>query len=155
MTASKNRRRRSGSVLVEFTIATSVLIPLFLGGWAFGFTFYQYVQLENAVRSGARYASIRTYDTSSTAPSAAFLSAVQKMTVYGDPNADTTSATPVVNGLTTNNVSLTVAFDATNTVPSTMTVAIINFQVQSYPGRVTLNGKPYVWFPFVGTYGPP
>lgn len=147
------KKRRSGSVLVEFTIATSVLVPLFLGGWAFGFTFYQYVQLENAVRSGARYASIRTYDSSTTTPSTAFLTAVQKMTVYGDPNANTTTATPVVNGLGTSNVALTVAF--ANGVPSTMTVSITGFQVQSYPTKVTLNGKPYVWFPFVGTYGPP
>ena len=70
-------RRRSGSVMVEFTVATSVLIPLFLGGWAFGFTFYQYVQLENAVRSGARYASLRTYDSATSTPSSAFLTAVQ------------------------------------------------------------------------------
>jgi len=150
---SKNRRRQSGSVMVEFTIATSVLIPLFIGGWAFGFTFYQYAQLENAVRSGARYAAVRTYDSATSTPSSAFLTAVQKMTVYGDPNADTTTATPVVLGLTTSNVSLTVGFS--NGVPSTMTVSIVNFSVQSYPSRVTLSGKPYVWFPYVGTFGPP
>jgi Flp pilus assembly protein TadG len=140
--------------MVEFTLATSVLIPLFLGGWAFGYTFYQYVQLENAVRAGARYASVRTYDgPPNSTPTAAFQTAVYKMTVYGDPNADTSTATPVVSGLTTSNVTLSVSW--ANSVPSTVTVSITGFAVQSYPFRVTLNGKPYVWFPYVGTFGPP
>jgi Flp pilus assembly protein TadG len=146
------RRQRSGSVLVEFTFAVTVLTPLFLGGWAFGYTFYQYAQLQNAVRSGARYAAARTYDSQTATASAAFLTAVQNVTVYGDPNANTSTATPVVTGLTPSNVNLTVAMS--NGVPSTMTVSIINFQVQSYPSQVTLNGKPYVWFPYIGTYGP-
>jgi Flp pilus assembly protein TadG len=138
--------------MVEFTFALLVLVPLFLGGWAFGYTFYQYGQLQNAVRSGARYAATRTYDSDTTSPSAAFTAAVQKMTVYGDPNANTSTATPVVSGLTTSNVNLTVAFAASGG-PSTMTVSITNFQVNSYPTKVTLNGKPYVWFPFIGTWG--
>jgi Flp pilus assembly protein TadG len=146
-------RRNSGSVTLEFTFSTLLLIPVFLGGWAFGFTFFQYAQLENAVRAGARYASEQTYDSNSITPSSSFLTAVQKMTVYGDPAADPTTATPVVAGLTTNNVQLTVGF--TNSAPSTMTVAITGFQVNSYIGRTTLNGKPYVWFPFVGIFGPP
>jgi hypothetical protein len=36
-----------------------------------------------------------------------------------------------------------------------MTVAITNFQLQSYTNKVSLNGKPYVWFPYLGTWGPP
>ena len=75
------------------------------------------------------------------------------MTVYGDPNANSSTATPVVNGLTTSNVQLTVTF--ANGVPSTTAVSITNFQVQSYPVQVTLSGKPYVWFPYLGTFGPP
>jgi len=34
-------------------------------------------------------------------------------------------------------------------------VSITNFHVQPYIGTVTLNGKPYVWFPYLGTWGPP
>ena len=146
-------RPNSGSITIEFTLSMLLLIPVFLGGWAFGFTFFQYAQLENAVRAGARYASEQTYDSATTTPSANFLTAVQNMTVYGDPAADPTTATPVVSGLSTNNVRLTVGF--TNGAPSTMTVAITGFQVNSYIGKTTLNGKPYVWFPFVGNFGPP
>ena len=146
-------RGESGSVMIEFTLSLLVLSPLFLGAWAFGYTFFQYTQLENAVRNGARYASSQNYDSADTTPSSAFLTAVQKMTVYGDPNADTTTATPVVSGLTTSNVSLTVTF--ANSAPSAMTVQITGFRVNSYIGKVTLNGKPYVWFPYVGYWTPP
>jgi Flp pilus assembly protein TadG len=138
---------------VEFALCTLLLIPVFLGTWSFGFTFFQYAQLENAVRSGARYASVRTYDSASTTPSSAFLTAVQKATVYGDPAADTATATPVVAGLTPAKVQLAVTF--TSGAPSGMTVSITNFQVQSYLNKVTLTGKPYVWFPYLGTWGPP
>jgi len=138
---------------VEFALCVLLLIPVFLGTWAFGFTFFQYAQLKNAVRAGARYASEQTYDSASTTPSSAFLTAVQKMTVYGDPAADTEAATPIVAGLTTSNVKLTVQF--TSGAPSSTTVSITNFDVVSFIGKVTLNGKPYVWFPYLGTWGPP
>ena len=146
-------RKERGSVMVEFTLAMLFLLPMFLGAWAFGFTFYQYAQLENAVRAGARYAAQQTYDSATTTPSSAFLTAVQKMTVYGDPAADPSTATPVVMGLTPSNVQLAVTFTAS--APSAMTVSITNFKVQTYGGKVTLNGKPYVWFPFTGYWGPP
>ena len=146
-------RQQRGSITIEFTLCTLLLIPVFLGTWEFGFTFFQYAQLKNAVRAGARYASEQTYDSADTTPTAAFLTKVQKMTVYGDPAADTTSATPVVAGLTPNNVQLTVQF--TSGAPSSTTVSITNFKVLSYTGKVTLNGKPYVWFPYLGTRGPP
>ena len=145
--------QQRGSVTIEFTLCTLLLIPLFLGTWEFGFTFFQYAQLKGAVRAGARYASEQTYDSASTTPSTAFLTAVQKMTVYGDPAADTSSATPIVAGLTTSNVQLTVQF--TSGAPSATTVAITNFKVLSYNGMTTLNGKPSVWFPYLGTWGPP
>jgi Flp pilus assembly protein TadG len=139
--------------MIEFTLSMLVLAPLFLGSWAFGYTFFQYAQLENAVRAGARYASSLNYDSNSTTPSSSFLTAVQKMTVYGDPNANTGTTTPVITGLTTSNVALTVTF--TNGAPSSVTVNVTGFQVNTYIGKVTLNGKPYVWFPYVGYWTPP
>jgi Flp pilus assembly protein TadG len=139
--------------MIEFTLSMLVLIPLFLGTWAFGYNFFQYSELQDAVRAGARFASLQTYDSATTAPSNSFLTAVQNATVYGDPNADPSSAKPVVSGLTTSNVQLNVGFAVG--APSTMTVAITGFQVQSFPGKVNLNGKPYASFPFLGIWGPP
>jgi Flp pilus assembly protein TadG len=155
MKRTRRSRVQRGSVMIEFTLSMLVLVPLFMGAWAFGYTFFQYSQLENAVRAGARYASTLNYDSAANSgPSASFLTAVQNMTVYGDPAADTTTATPVVTGLTTSNVALTVAF-GNGGAPSTMTVNITGFQVNSYIGKISLNGKPYVWFPYVGYWSPP
>ena len=150
---TSKRSQRSGSVMVEFTLSLTFLIPLFLGAWSFGYTFFQYSQLENAVRSGARYAAMRTYDSATSTPSSSFSTAVKKMTVYGDPSADTSTATPKVTGLTTDNVVLTVAFSSG--APSTVTVAITNFTVRAYTQTVNLTNHPYVWFPYVGYFAPP
>lgn len=145
-------RRQAGSAMIEFVFSSLLIVPIFLGTWSFGTTFYLYARLESAVRDGARYASIQTYDSSTTTPSTSFLQAVQYMTVYGDPNADPATAKALVPNLTTGNVQLTVTF--TNNAPSQMTVAITGYTVPSYASSVTLNGKPYVSFPFVGMWGP-
>lgn len=153
MKMSTRRRRQHGSALIQFTFASLLIIPIFLGTWSFGTTFYLYSRLENAVRDGARYASIQTYDSINNTPSASFQQAVQYMTVYGDPNANPATATPLVPNLTTSNVQLTVTFNANN-APSQMTVSITGYSVPSYANRVTLSGKPYVSFPFVGQWAP-
>ncbi len=139
--------------MVEFTLAMTFLIPLFLGLWEFGFAFYRYGVLENGVRAGARYASLRRYESATTSPTAAFLTAVKNVTVYGDPAADASTAKPIVPGLTTDNVQLAVTF--TSGAPSSVTVSINNFRLPTYIGNMTLRGKPYVWFPYMGTFGPP
>jgi hypothetical protein len=53
-------------------------------------------------------------------------------------------------------VALTVSSaDGVNGPPTAMTVTITGFRVNSYIGKVTLNNKPYVWFPYVGYWSPP
>jgi len=142
-------RTRSGSVLVEFTLSAAFLIALFLGVWQFGYGFYIYNELEEAVRAGARYASLSTYNSANATPTAAFQTAVQNIVVYGNPAGGTT---PVAPGLTTANVSVTVTF---TTVPTEMNVAITGYQLPTYFGSQALNGKPTTTFPFVGVFGPP
>jgi Flp pilus assembly protein TadG len=141
--------RRSGSVLVEFTLSATFLIAVFLGVWQFGYGFYIYSELEQSVRAGARYASLRTYNSADSTPTSDFLTAVQNVVVYGDPAGGTT---PVAPGLTTANVAVTVTF---TTVPTTMNVAITGYKLPTYFGNQTLNGKPTTSFPFVGVFGPP
>lgn len=147
------RRGSSGTAVIELTLSMLTLAPLFLGAASFGYTFYIYEKLSNSVRTGARYASTLTYDSATSTPTSTFSTAVKKMTVYGDPAANTSTATPIVSGLTTSNVNLTVTF--TTGVPTGMTVAITGYQVPSYMGQLTLNNKPYAWFPFTGLFGPP
>jgi Flp pilus assembly protein TadG len=144
------RRRRRGGVIIEFTLALTFLITLFIGGWAYGFSFYIYGELENAVRNGARYASKLPYDSSSSTPSSSFLTKVQQMTVYGDPTVS--NGTPVAPNLTTSNVSVNVTMS--NNAPASVTVAITGYTLPGY-WNVTLNNKPYVWFPYLGYWSPP
>jgi hypothetical protein len=73
--------------MVEFTLSMMALAPLFLGAATFGYTFYVYSKLVTAVRTGSRYASTIKYDSATTTPTSTFLTAVRKMTVYGDPDA--------------------------------------------------------------------
>lgn len=136
---------------MELTLSLTFLSALFLGTWQYGYTFYIYAELEQAVRDGARYAAELTYDSGTSTPSADFQTAVQNAVVYGDP-APASGTAPVAPGLTTNNVLLTVTW--VNGVPTAMTVAITGYQIPTYFGNATLNGKPTTTFPFVGTFGP-
>ena len=146
------RQRRKGTVLVELTLSLTFLTALFLGTWQYGYAFYIYGELEQAVRAGSRYASLQTYNSGTSTPLDAFQTAVQNVVVYGDP-APANGATPVAPGLTTNNVSVTVTW--VNGAPTEMNVAITNYQLPTYFGNTTLNGKPTTTFPFVGIFGPP
>jgi Flp pilus assembly protein TadG len=142
-------RDRKGSALVEFAIGSAVLVAVFTGTFQFGFTFLQYNNLENAVARGARYASVATYDSATTTPSGAFQTAVQNMVLYGSTTAGTS---PVLPGLTTSNVTLTVTF--TNGIPTAMTVAITGYTVNSVFTTFTLNNKPQVTCPYLGLWSP-
>ena len=139
-----------GSVLIEFTLSATVLTLLFLGAWQFGYAFYVYAELDQAVRAGARYASLRTYDSATSLPTDAFLAAVQNEVVYGDPAG---GATPIVPNLTTGNVSLSVAF--TNSAPTSVAVAITNFPISALFTNITLINKPTSQFAYQGVFGPP
>jgi len=143
---------RRGSVLVELTLSLTFLCALFLGTWQYGYTFFIYGELESAVRAGARYASMQTYNSANSTPTAAFETAVQNVVVYGDP-APANGATPVAPGLTTANVAVTPNFN--NSAPVSITVSITGYTVPTYFGNTTLTGKPTTTFPFVGIFGPP
>lgn len=146
------RRTRGGHSIVELTLSLTFLACLFLGVWQFGYAFYNYAKLEQAVRDGGRYASMATYDSPNPTPSTAFQTAVQNVVVYGDPSPPN-NAVPVAPGLSTGNVALTVTFG--NGVPTAISVAINNYSLPAYFGSMILNNKPAAWFPYVGTFGPP
>ncbi|MBI3681634.1 MAG: pilus assembly protein [Acidobacteria bacterium] len=143
---------RKGNILLEFAIGSSLLLSLFTATFQFGFTFYRYNTLYNAVRNGAHYASMKAYDSQSATPSTAFSAAVQNMVVYGTPNPDE-SDNLVVPGLSPGSVTVEVAF--ANGVPSTVTVGVTSFQVDAVFKRYTFSSKPRITFPFLGRYSPP
>ena len=146
----KRASGRRGSAVVEFTICLPVLVSLFLGTQRFGYTFYLYNELEQGVRAGARYASLRTYNSSTAVPDSAYLDAVRNVVVYGTPAGGTQ---PIVPGLATGNVSVTVTFQ--NSAPAWVNVMIVQFQLPGVVGSLQLDHTPSTSFPFMGVYAPP
>ena len=144
-----SRRRQRGSSMVELALAVPVMTIAFAGCFQFGYYFYIYGRLENAVRAGARYAAVRNYDSSSETPSTAFSTAVKNMAVYADPGGGTSAVVP---GLSTSNVSLTVTMG--NNIPSEMTVSISGFQVDTVFKTFTMTGKPFATFRYGGKLSP-
>ncbi|HTA70034.1 MAG TPA: TadE/TadG family type IV pilus assembly protein [Bryobacteraceae bacterium] len=141
-----------GSVFIEFALSFLVLFSIFTGAFEFGYAFYSYNTLVNAVREGARYASLKPYDSASSTPSTDFNTAVQNMVVYANPSPSN-HATPILHGLSTSNVNLTVL--TSGSAPVQMTVSISNFSIDAVFGTVTLNGNPSVSFPYLGIPTPP
>lgn len=144
----RRREKQGGNALIEFALAFCFLFPLLAGTFQFGYAFFIYNELQNAVRQGARYAAFKTYDSASATPSTAFTNAVKNAVVYGSPSGGTT---PVVPSLGTSNVNLTVTF--AGGVPDVMTVSIQNYTLDAFIRTFTLS-KPSASFSYVGRYAP-
>lgn len=140
-------KRQRGSVMVEFALLLPLLVSLFLGTWQFGYAYYLYGELEQAVRDGGRYASLRSYDAAN--PSV-YQSAVQNVVVYGNPAGGTQRVVP---GLLLSNVTVTTPSFAGASQPK-VTVSISGYQLPAMFSRIVLNGKPGNQFPFLGNWAP-
>jgi Flp pilus assembly protein TadG len=144
--SARRGRSERGSALVEFALAAPLMVSLFLGVWNFGYAFYLYNQLEQAVRAGGRYASLAGYDGNN--PSA-YTAAVRNMVVYGDPAGGTQAVVP---GLSTVNVNVRLNFSGG--FPSTIDIQIQNYNLPGIFSGITLNGKPSDQFPYLGNWAP-
>lgn len=131
----RRRNARSGTALIEFAGSLILLSTLFTGIFQVGYTFYSYERLENSVRAGARYASLRAR---SATPSA-LVDAVRNLVVYADPSPSAGSK-PLMPGLAPSNVDVAVRDKA-------VTVSIRGFQVDSLFSKVRLDNRPTVTFP--------
>jgi Flp pilus assembly protein TadG len=118
---SKNNER--GAALFEFAIVATVFMMVLFGVVEFGRLFWTHNALRDAARRGARYAAIRKND-------AAGMQAVKNMVVFGDPNANPSTATPVVSGLTPSNVVLEYQNYNGVLLSSRTTVSITNYNFQ-------------------------
>ncbi len=142
------RKRQGGNALIEFALAFGFLFPLLAGTFQFGYAFFVYNELQNAVRQGARYAAYKTYDSSSATPSTTFANSVKNAVVYGNPAGGTV---PIVPSLTTSNVNLQVTFTAG--VPAMMTVSIQDYTLDAFLRTFSIS-KPAASFSYVGVYAP-
>jgi Flp pilus assembly protein TadG len=137
---------RKGNAMLEFALGATILFAAFAGTFQYGYTFYQYNLLEHAVNQGARYASMRPYDSTTATPTDTFKTAVKNMVVYGNPTGGTTA---VVRNLTTANVNVSATFSSG--IPSTVTVSVTNFTVNAIFGTTTFN-KPTATYPYTGIW---
>jgi Flp pilus assembly protein TadG len=137
--AEKSLRRlgkgQDGSSMIELAIVFPILLLLFAGTAELGRLFNHYTTLAKATEVGARYLSTSGDATSSNASlvAAATLQA-QSLVVCG--YTDCTSKTPIVAGLTTANVKVTLPVAGA-------TVKYVKVEIQSYtyqPGVFNLAG---------------
>jgi Flp pilus assembly protein TadG len=143
------RKRERGSALVEFALSFGLLFPVFAGVFQFGYAYYIYNTLENAVRGGGRYASVRAYDSATSTPSSAYLAAVRNMVIYGNPSGTGTAVAP---GLAPEKVTVSIAMD--RNAPVRVTVGITNYTIDAVVRTFTLVSKPRVTFAYMGRFAP-
>ena len=117
----KTNKNQRGAALVEFAIVAGVFLTVLFSIVEFGRLLWTHNALTDAARRGARYATVRKDD-------AAGILAVKNMVVYGDPNANPGTATPVVSGLTTGNVTVSYANYNGIQLSARATVSITNYQ---------------------------
>jgi len=153
----KNRLgSRRGNAMIEFALASFVLIPLFVGTFQFGYTFYVYNLLCTQMRAGARYASLKTFKCLASSEIDSFKTSVKNMVMYGNPDATGTLIEP---GLTAAQIDVEVKDVSGNNadsshVPNYVTVTTINYSVNAVITSFNFNGKPIVRFPYLGRYAP-
>lgn len=145
---SRHRARQRGNAILEFALAFVFLLPIFLGTFQFGLTFFYYNELVNSVRAAARFAGMRNYDSPNSTPSAAYAASVKNVAVFGNPAGGTT---PVVPGLKPENIQVSMTF--LNGAPATVRVGVTNFTMNAVVKRITVS-KPYSVFPYLGVYMP-
>lgn len=142
----KRKRTQAGNALVELAVCSTVLVPLFAGIFQFGYGFYNYNRVVSSVRTGARYASLRKYDTSADAD---YRTAVKNMVVYGNQAGGTT---PIVTGVAASQVD--VSFSPAVGPPDTVTVKLNTWTLNTLFKTFTFPNKPAVTFRYTGIYIP-
>ena len=139
---SKNPER--GNAMIEFAISWVVIWLVFTGVYQFGYSFYVYNALQTAASDAAQLGAKMNYDTSDAS---SFNTALTNMVVYGDTTVPQ-NAKPIVLGLTTDNVNVSV--NPSSAMPTDITVTIQNFQVDALFTKFTFNGKPRATAAYMG-----
>jgi len=142
--------------MIEFALASFVIIPLFVGTFQFGYTFYVYNLLCTQMRAGARYASLKTFKCSTSSEIDSFKTAAKNMVMYGNPDGSGNLIEP---GLTASQIDVEVKDSNGNNadashIPSYVTVTTQNYSVNAVITTFNFNGKPIVRFPYLGRYAP-
>ncbi len=142
--------------MVEFAMAYVVLIPLFVGTFQFGYTFYVYNLLCSQMRAGARYASMLTFTCANSSEITTWKTNVKNTIIFGNPAGTGTVIEP---GLSASQIDVEIKDSSGNNadsshVPSYVYVTTLNYSINAVITTFSFNGKPIVRFPYVGRYAP-
>jgi Flp pilus assembly protein TadG len=148
----RTRRSQRGHAMLELALSATVMVSCLAGTFQFGYTFYVYNQLVNAVGNGARYAAQRTYRAATPQDIERGNAAIRNMVVYGDAQP-TPEFAPVATGLKPENVEVRWVRNGDGK-PSAVSVAIRDYHIDAVFKNFTLDGRPSVEFPYVGKYAP-
>jgi Flp pilus assembly protein TadG len=118
---NKFSRDERGVQLLETAIVIPVLLVLFAGVAEFGRYFYEYTTLAKASRLGARYLAAKAVNGPNN-----WQATAKNIVVYGNAAG---TGTPILNGLTTNNVTITYE-GGTVGVPDLVRVSITGYEHQ-------------------------
>ena len=121
MRCKNSRKGECGATILEFAIVAMAFLTAVFAVLEFGRLFWIHSALRDAARRGTRYAITRKNDTAS-------IQAVKNMTIYGDPNANPSTAKPLVDGLTASNVAVEYQNFGGILLSSRATVTITNYQ---------------------------
>jgi Flp pilus assembly protein TadG len=144
---------RRGNAMIEFAFSASVLIPLFLGTFQFGYAFYVYNLLCTQMRAGARYASMKTFKASA---SSTFKQQTRNVIRFGNPDGTGTLIEP---RLTDAQLDVQIKDSSGNNadashVPNYVTVSTSNYSLNAVVTTFNFSGKPMARFPYAGRYAP-
>lgn len=134
-----------GNAVLEFALGFALLWAVFGAVFQFGYTIYVYESLTSAVSNGAAFAARDDFNASSTA---AFVSQVQNVVVYGSSGGGGTALAP---GLATPMVSVTWTADAAG-VPQNVTVSINSYTVPALFKSLTFTSKPSCTVQYIGVF---
>ena len=158
MTQSMKARlgSRRGNAMIEFALASLVLIPLFVGTFQFGYAFYVYNLLCTQTRAAARYASMKTFTCATSGEITTWKTAVKNMMMYGNPDGSGTLIEP---GLKASEIDVEIKDSSGNdagpsNVPSYVTVTTVGYSVDAVVTTFSFSNKPFVQFPYVGRWAP-
>lgn len=119
----KTNQTERGASLLEFAIAATVFLTVLFGIIECGRLLWTHNALQDGARRGARYATLRRDDAAGNL-------AVKRLVVYGNPNAS--SGTPIVSGLTVNDVDVDYNNSNGLQLGSRATVSITNASTGNY-----------------------
>ena len=150
---TKRKKGQSGNAMLEFALASAVLLPCMMGAFQFGYTFYTYNLLESAISNGSRYGAYRTYRSLAGATDITKVkTAIQNMTVYGTTTMPV-DAVPVVKGLRPSDIDVNFTLTGSG-IPTAVTVSVKSYKLDSVFKKYTLTGKPKATLPYLGRYAP-